>query len=155
MGVIDTCVNMVQDIQGQCYVVTTGYGPVDAFQMRRAYNVPGQTAVTYPSYRAFIERRIVQLLEKAKRLPFIVYYAGKSRGEFREFIWSIINDIDGLKAVMYGARQHPVGWNVLAPEIMLALMEKNEEELGRLERGWISDNPNIAPFFKVSDSFIS
>jgi hypothetical protein len=155
MGIIDTCVDIAQSHRAQCYVVTTGYGPVDAFQMRRPYNVPGQLAGDIPEHREFVIQRVRQLLSDMEPLPPIVFYAGKSTLRFRDTIWSALECFEDLRAVMFGARQHPTGWDLMTQKVASAVFGSGDEDLGALQRKWGDDNPRISPFFSVSAAIMA
>ena len=148
MATIRGTVGYASEESTQCYVMTTGYGPVDALKHRRAYNVPGEIAIEHEIYRDFYQNRIRALLEKMKSPRLIVFYAPVTKEPFRDEIFNIICSIPQTRVVMYGVSKHKKIWAEYPYKMIKCLESQNEDGLNDLREKWFSDNQNVYPFFR-------
>ena len=148
MSVIDKCVGFAKQAQAQCFVVTTGYGPVDALKKRKAYNIPGDVAVKNPMYKSFLQKRIAGVLNAIKPPRIIVYYAPGTKEKFRDEVFETVCSMKNTRFAMYGASRHSTEWRSLLDEIVQSLENENAKDLDDLREVWKAAVPNTYPFFR-------
>jgi hypothetical protein len=146
MSIISGCVGFATSASAQCYVLTTGYGPVDPLKHRPAYNVPGEMAINEREYKDVYLSRITALLEAMRPPRFVVYYAPVTKEKFRDPVFDIICSVPDTAAVMYGATRHRTTWHHYPLRMIKCLKEHDQNTLDDLQREWHRHNPNTYPF---------
>ena len=149
MKITSYCANIAQKNSAECYVVTTGYGPVKAVVQRKAYNIPGEEAIRkHHLYGQFLRDRIRTILNLTSDRP-IVYYAGRSRKKFRQFVWEILLENDA-SVVMFGATAHRPNWELFIKESSQHLLNKDEKKLSNQKKKWVDTSVQPYPFYEFN-----
>ena len=146
------------------YILTTGFGAVPISANIPYYNIPGEIAIKDPRYWVLYMNAIKRILPKPEDGKIfrvsIVYYAGKSKGSFRDGIHKIIKGISGdnclkqkydIHFCMYGCRQHSSNiwkgnWGSLI-DIYKSLSSLDFRTLDVMKNRWLKENIDISPFF--------
>jgi hypothetical protein len=147
-------------------VVTTGFGIIPFSSDIPAYNVPGQVAVQNQTYVAAYHNGVTRWFEKLRTLAAvrpisIIYYAGKSRKDFREMVWAAIADWVATDrkngkssgAVMFGASQHLKGWDRPLIPCLFSWLDGNPGRMAQCPTclaEWLAEAINVHPFHTIA-----